>query len=244
MALTQVGQQVFEAAQRMVQAGQDALAAAAAETQQVCGLLRAACGVDLASVLLPPAILQLQKAHPELRIDAVVGDAQVDLISAQIDLAIRLGKPQDSSLIMRRIARTDEVIVASPTLAAALGPIDSPAELAHLPWVEHARIPFATAPLRCSDGRSQAIPVQHASLRSASTPLMRNLVRAGGGVMVMPQLLVQDELAQGDLVRLLPHWKRREITLYVVMPSRSASRRRAVFLEAILQAAATLDASA
>lgn len=241
MALTQVGEQVFEAAQRMVQAGQDALRAADAETQQVRGLLRVACGVDLASVLLPPVLIQLQQSHPELRVDAVVGDEVVDLIEARVDLAIRLGRPQDSSLILRRVCTTDEILVASPALATSLGPLDSPQDLGRVPWVEHARIPLNGAELQCSDGRRQPVPVHQTSLRSASTPLMRNLVRAGGGVMLMPQLLVQDELAQGSLVQLLPGWRRRQVELFVVMPSRSRSRRRAVFLEAVLEAAKALD---
>ncbi len=243
MALTAVGQEVNEAACRMLHAGEDALIAAESEMGTVGGLLVVACPVDLGPAVLLPAIRLLRAAHPGLRIEAIVGDELVDLISKRVDVAIRLGVPEDSGLFMRRLGRVDEVVLAQPHLAEDWRHAATPEDLVDAPWIVHTAVHGERMRFWNPDSDEvQQVHRKPPALALGSTDLMRVLAAEGHGFILIPELLARHDMKSGRLVRVLAPWIHRRVDLYAVMPSRTRSRRRAAFLDVVARVIGRLSA--
>lgn len=233
MALTQVGAQVLEAARRMVVASREAVSAAEDAAGQIRGVLRVTCPVGLARILLMPVIARLRAAHPQLRIDARIADSSVDLVREGIDVAVRLGTPSDSSHVMRRLHRMQEVIVATPALVASWAHATTPAELTDAPWIVHSLA--QPLPLRFSapDTDRQSVVACVPALVLTDSQMLIQCAVDGLGFAKIPAIMVADAIRTGQLVRVLPAWQGREVSLYTLEASRGAVPRRQVFIAAL-----------
>jgi DNA-binding transcriptional LysR family regulator len=79
---------------------------------------------------LMPALIAFGEAYPKIRLDVSFSDRAVNLLEEGFDAAIRLGRPDDSSYIARKLCRTRVVAVASPAYIERFGEPGHPAELA------------------------------------------------------------------------------------------------------------------
>src|SRR5262249_24895368 len=114
-----------------------------------------------------PVVASFLDAHPEIQIELVLNDRNLDLIEGGLDLALRIGPLSDSSLMVRRIGEVRRVAVASPDYLKRHGTPASPAEL-----VDHEVI-FGYA-------------------RSAGTEWRFGPTARGPVIRVAPRLLVND----------------------------------------------------
>lgn len=229
MALTQVGEEVHEAALRMALAAAEAGEAAEAERHEVRGELRIAFTLSLWPSLIRPALQRLRHAHPGLRIACTSGDERVDLVEERLDVAVRLGVPGISGNVRRLLAVDREIVVAAPDTPWRA---DDPADLAGARWIAHRHVQRATTEFqRGGERRAVRLGPPVASVDAAR--MLLDLVRDGAGLGIMPAHLVRADLAAGRLVRVLDGWHLRAVELYALMPSRRYNRRTAVFLEAL-----------
>ena len=130
-------------------------------------------------------------------------DRRVDLVDERIDFAIRLGQLADPQLVARRLCPMHYRLVAAPSwLAAHLRPTE-PAELARMATLVFP-LPGETAVWRFEwQGAMLAVDLEPA-LVASNTLFLRDAARAGLGVSVLPDWLVDEDLTAGDLVQLLP----------------------------------------
>ena len=233
MAITTVGEQVLGHARQMLASGQAALDLVDAHLGSVRGVLRVSMPVDLGVPVLAPAVEVLRARHPELRIEALVGDVPVDLVKDRVDVAIRIGVPVDSALIMRRLARTAEVFVASPELADQYGLHGDIEALEDAPRVAHVLLDDPQPTVRRPDDQTRRLVLRPAAVSVAGTDLMRRFIGSGIGFGAMPDLLVRDDIARGDLVRVVQPWFRRRVEVFALTPSRVTSPAAHAFLEVV-----------
>ena len=220
MAITDVGEQVYQHARHMLDAGQAALDAVDAHLGAVRGVLRVTMPVDLGGVVLPPVVATLRERHPALRIEALVGDTPLDIVRDRVDVAVRIGVPTDSGLVMRRLATTDEVFLAAPAFAARHGLGSDPRALQETPRVAHSLVDDPRPRLQSADGGEMLLALQPPVVSVGSSELVRRFVVDGNGTGVLPELFVRAELAAGTLVRVAAPWVRRRLDVYVLTPSR------------------------
>jgi DNA-binding transcriptional LysR family regulator len=160
-------------------------------------------------------------AYPKVRVEILSEDAQRDVLATRVDLAVRLGAPKTSSLILRRLAVLSEPIVAAPALADTLGQIARPRDLATAPWVRHSLVSTATLRFLGPGGaREDITPLVRAEADAGTTVL--SLLLGGAGAGVLPEHALREHLHAGRLVRLCPGWIWKRVTLYALMPSRPA----------------------
>jgi DNA-binding transcriptional LysR family regulator len=153
---------------------------------------------------------QFMERYPKIDLDMVVTDQALNLIEAEIDLAIRIGTLPDSQLIARQLALHRRVVCASPAYISHHGIPASPEDLAH-----HAAIRFSLAAddkwLLVHVGRSSQtnqISVQlNGRIRLDDTEALTALAIAGLGIALLPTWAVGPALREGKLVRLLPAWE-------------------------------------
>jgi DNA-binding transcriptional LysR family regulator len=183
------------------------------------GTLRLTAPFDYGVGVVVPAIAAFTERYPACKVDAVLSDQTLDIMSGNIELAIRVGWLGDSSLQARLIGSFRQLLVASPTMAQRLARLTRPEDIANLPFVantalrDHLRWNFLL-----NDTERQVIHV-HASIFLDATLAVREAVCHGAGLSVLPDFAIADELAAGRLIQVLPQWRLPSGGIHAVFPA-------------------------
>lgn len=204
------------------------------------GVLRVATPVTFGAREIAPRLGPFLESHPALRVELLMADRRVDLLDEGVDLAIRLGPLDDSSFVSRRLATAPRYLVAAPAYLDRCGVPATPADLS-----EHAivsgRAPGAEVwTLREDSGGETSIKLT-ARLVATSIEGVLAATIAGLGIAAASAFACRQELARGDLVRVLPTFSPGAIDVHAVMPSgRTPPAKARAFLDHV---GATLDAA-
>ena len=211
-ALTEAGATFREHATR-ISAEADAARDAVSPDGKVRGRLRVAMPLSFGPVHFAPVLAELASRHPELEIQASYSDRMVDLAAEGFDAAIRLGMLDDSSLVARRIASFGGRLVASPAYLQKHGTPRTPDDL-----LAHAAVNRINDewPLTHNGETIRVRP--HARFTADNGAALVPAVLAGLGVALLPDFLINDHIASGAMVALLPDYPMPEAGVYVVRP--------------------------
>jgi DNA-binding transcriptional LysR family regulator len=121
LSLTQAGQIYYEQATRILSDLEDANIAISQFEGSPHGTLSLSAPVTFGRLHVAPALSQFTSRFPELRVDLTVTDQVLDLVDAGVDVAVRIGVLQNSSLVARKLAPTRSVVCASPVILSATG---------------------------------------------------------------------------------------------------------------------------
>lgn len=232
LCLTDTGEDVLRAAQQFSETLHELSQQIAINHGEPSGTLRIASTHDLSVLFVAPVVARMLQKYPKVNIDIIAGDAQVDMLEAKIDIAVRLGRPKESSFIVRKLATFHEPIVAAPALAVEYQHVKHPSELASAPWVQHSLISAPHMRFTDLDGaHTEIIPWVRARGNTGLTVIQ--LLLSGAGVGAFPFYALREPLQDGRLVELCAGWAwKREVTLYALTPSRVALQSAArVFLQ-------------
>lgn len=212
----------------------DELGQAAAEPT---GTLRITAPNDYGTEVVVPVVTAFRARYPACRVELTLGDKTVDLVSGRMDLAIRVGWLADSSLQARKIASFQQFLVCLPSFAERLAAARDPEDLATLPFIAHMAL---RDPLlwQFSRGELEQRPVRlQASITIDTTPGVLAAVRVGGGLAVLPDYLVAEDLASRRLIQALPDWQLPSGGIYTVYPAaRFRPRKVSAFVEMLVSA--------
>jgi len=207
LTVTSVGQLFYERCQAVVAMGESARDVIHQAVSEPQGSLRVSCPITLAQFWLTPLLPEFMKAFPKVRLLLSVTNRRIDPVEEQVDVVLRVRRPpfDDSSLVVRRLGQTTDVLVASPSLLALdAGPVD-PDDLANWPTLS---IP--------GDGERQIWTLRSGTTvaevahqpRLATTDMfaLKRAALEGVGVALLPEIICGDELQDGKLKRVLPEW--------------------------------------
>ncbi len=204
MSLTQAGTSYLAAAReafnRLEVAGQEL----GRMRDEIRGELRISTPVSFGRRYIAPALPRFMKQHPNLSLDLMMTDDFVDLAEAGIDLAIRVGKLEDSALRARKLASNRRILVASPDYIARRG---SPKKLDELK--QHSCIVLTVnrdgEQWRFANPGEKDFSVKpKGMLRANNGDAVLEFAKAGSGIAFMSSVMVRDALEEKSLVRLLP----------------------------------------
>jgi DNA-binding transcriptional LysR family regulator len=154
-----------------------------------------------------PRLSALNGRHPELRIDLRLEDQMVSLVGEGVDVAVRAGvpPPQSTSFIAHLLAQFRRVAVATPGYLRRHGKPRSPGELSRRECLVQlgSQGPLTTWSFERGSELEQVQVQVRGALRVSAPIAVRELARAGLGVALLPEWLVQEDLKQQRLVRLL-----------------------------------------
>ena len=248
MALTGEGRIYLEHVTRGLDAIADGDGALCPVKKEPSGILRVSAPMTVTLTRLSASIPAFLARYPELKLDLHLDDRRVDIVREGFDLAIRgSDNLEDSSLIARKLATMPHVLCSAPSYFAARGKPKVPADLSGHELVRFSLSGHADSWEFRKGGRSERVAVA-ARYSVASSLAVRDALRAGFGVSLIPLPFVEDDIAEGRLVTVLDDWAKVETTLYAVYPSRQhvAAKLRA-FLDFLVDAFArcgTADATA
>ncbi|MGO8854796.1 MAG: LysR family transcriptional regulator [Steroidobacteraceae bacterium] len=196
------------------------------------GLLRVSAPISFGRVHLVPLAAQLIERYPRLEIELKLDDRLVDMTAEQIDIAVRIGQPHDSSAIMHKLADNRRILVAAPSYLDRHG---RPRSLSELHDHLALRYDDPTAPWRLEGPDATFVDVKpRCRLRANSGDAVADWALAGCGVMLKSRIDVVTELAAGRLEHILRDWQSAPAPIYALMPSkRHLPTKSRAFLDAV-----------
>ncbi|WP_337270423.1 LysR family transcriptional regulator [Oryzifoliimicrobium ureilyticus] len=234
LSLTAEGETFLPFAQAIVDNEQQGRALVRSETMGAAGLLRVSVPVALGLKIVPPLIPALLHEHPDLQIALDMNDRLPDLTASGTDLAIRIARLKDSSLIAQKLADNPRTLVASPDYLSRRGTPHSLEELSH-----HDCLPMAGAThwtFNSQDGETHfRVPSRFSSTSIAGC---HSVCLAGAGITLLSEWAVADDLLSGRLRRVvLDEAKPEQIAIWAVYPTtRNVLPKVRVFVTALRQA--------
>lgn len=158
-------------------------------------------------------------AHPEVSLDVNLSDRVVDLVDEGFDFAIRIARLPDSSLISREIASTRLVLCASPHYLERRGTPLKPSDLRAHDVIAYTLL--AMGDQWSFEGTGGAVTVKVVPrLRSNNGDTCIVAALNGAGIILQPAFLVEEHLAAGTLVEVLPRFRSIELGIFAVYPTR------------------------
>ena len=191
-----------------------------ARSRTVSGEVHLSAPTDLARTWLSGWLDDCLGRHPELRLVLHVSDALHDLNRDSVDIALRYGDLQDSSLIARRLTVSEQIACASPDYLARHGTPRHPRDLAHhncLTFYSNHRPRTIWTFMR--DGKTYEIRVE-GDRRADDSALVHQWAREGAGIIYKSRLDLMDDVQQGRLVPLFPAFRGPEVVLNALYPSK------------------------
>lgn len=230
---TEAGENFYEHAKRAVEEADEAEAKARGLGTALNGRLRISGAVTFMRLHVVPHLPKFLAMHPDLDIEVFMDDRNVDLVEAGIDIALRMGDLQDSSLTARKVGQSPRVVVASPEYFESHGEPNSPADLgAHQAVVYDLR--SGGTVWNFSQGPVQSAVTIKGRIRLTAAEGVREAVFAGMGLAVASEWMFAPELASGKVRRVLEDWDLPPIDLWAVFPSgRTASSKARTFADFI-----------
>jgi DNA-binding transcriptional LysR family regulator len=218
---TEAGQAYYEDCAAMLHAAHAAERRLGDLRDEPRGELRIAVPVGFASHLAP-ALAPLLRAHPLLSLRLFAEDRRIDLIGERIDLAIRIGSLSDSTLVARRLAEWQHLLVAAPAYAQAHGLPQSPEDLALHPMLILSVLSqpeFVDLHRRDEPARRVRVSGQ---IVGNSAEALKQMMLQGLGIMRLPGPDVAPLIAQGRAVRVLPEWSMAPMGVYALTVQRES----------------------
>ena len=183
------------------------------------GLLRLHCGSAFGMHQLAPAIPLFLERYPGVQLDITISDQPLAAVEEGVDLAIRIGPLDESSLVARRICNLERVICAAPAYLERCGTPRTPDELQQHNCLWITSLPVLRRwPFDTNDGIRVVHIDGNVVANNAETVLQ--LAIAGVGITRLTDVIVGDAIRRGELVPILADWNHVEpVPLYATYPS-------------------------
>lgn len=242
---TDAGQTFYERARRVIEQADEADFAARGSASNVCGPLRVSVAITFAQLHIFPRLKEFVDSHPELTLDLVLDDREIDLLEHGIDVALRVGELDDSGMTASKIGRCRRVVVGTPAYFANAGEPLSPAAL-----LEHQAVMYTPSGAERAwsfqrDGDAPVTVAVGGRVRVTAVEGVRSAVLAGIGVAVSPEWVFAPELTTGAVREVLLDWTLPAVDLWAVYPSgrmvSAKARAFVAFVKSALESPGTLQ---
>jgi DNA-binding transcriptional LysR family regulator len=222
LSVTEAGAAYYRHCVRILAEAEAAEQAAGALQREPRGTLRISAPDSFGWMHVAPAVPAFLKRYPELSVDIASSPAHVNLVDEGLDLAIRIGVPEDSALVVRKLAPSRLVVCAAPAYLKQRGRPREPGDLAKhnclctsiLPWGDEWRLAGKRGEVRVGEVRVAV----GGSFRSNNAETLRAAALDGIGIALLPTWAVAEPLRAGALRRVLDVWEPPASTIYAVYP--------------------------
>lgn len=217
MSLTPEGRDYLERCRRILADVTEAEAVLGDADSEPQGELRVTAPLQFGQRYVAAALTSFLRRYPRVTVDLLLLDRNVDLVEEGIDLALRIGRLADSSMVATRIGEVRRVVCASPTLLAATGRPQTPTDLASLPCIRQQNLPRSGAwPLRDA-GREIVVRVD-GRFRCNQIAAAITACAEGAGFAQFLSYQVREPVRDGRLEIVLPEFEPAPLPVSLVYP--------------------------
>lgn len=225
--LTEAGQLYYERCRRIVDEARIAHEELGQMLAQPSGVLRASLPVDFATVYMAPLVAEFSQRYPGIRFEFDLTPRRADLVTEPIDVAIRMGELPDSHLIARQLAQLSVQLYASERYLEVTGEPAHPDDL-----VQHERIGFPKSDPWILMRNADRVEVEVAGkFLVNSVGMCRRLATLNLGIVMLPEEIAAEDVAKGQLRRVLPEWTGTTIPVYAITETRLLPAKTQRFIE-------------
>lgn len=217
LKVTETGQTVLNAARLAIEQLHSTVQTVQEAHHQLAGKIRLTSTLDYSNCILTRQLADFSKQHPNIDMELIAGDEQYDLLSAQLDVSIRVGWLTDSSHKAVRIGQIKQKLVASPAYLAQYGVPATPADIAQHRWLTLTALSNVQWTFTHNRTKYMARPSGH--LRANATLVIHQWLLLGMGMSVLPDYQVQADIDAGRLIELLPDWHLPDGGVFAVYPA-------------------------
>jgi DNA-binding transcriptional LysR family regulator len=219
LSLTETGAVYLERCKRLLLDLEEATLAAGMSALDPSGSLRINAPLSFSINHLGRVLPKYAQRYPKVHLDVTLSDRVVDLVEEGFDLAIRISRIQDSTLVARKIAPARMLVCAAPAYLEIHGTPRTPKELEQHVCLGYSYMPNRNEWQFTRDGKVQAVRIK-GPLQANNGHLLREAALAGMGIVREPSFNVGDDIRTGTLVRLLPEYQTNDLAIHAVYPSR------------------------
>lgn len=222
LAATEQGQRFYTDAKAVLEQFDAAVGAVQGLNGQPSGTLRINAPVALGQFRINAMVQQFLAEHPAISIELVLNDRYIDLVEDGADLTFRLGGTLPPDAVARHLGTVSRFLVASPAYLERRGAPGCPDDLTAHEVIRFAWTAGNTVELtRGAENLQETVRVAVRSRFRVNNALaIREALLLGSGIAMCPAWLVDDLLASGALVRVLPAWSAPSQALHLLYPSR------------------------
>lgn len=199
--LSPAGEIFYQRVGSILEALHDAEHSIGARRSSVSGLLRVTMPPWVFSKYVMPKLIAFEEQYPDLKLDFLISDNFVNVVDDAQDVAIRVGKLNDSALLSRKVVNNYRILCVAPSYVAKYGMPNNLTELAQHYWV---CLPWQRQ-LKLKDD-NQTLVNFNAKTRFtiSNSDNMTQAAIAGHGIAIKSKLAISEELATGELIEVLP----------------------------------------
>jgi len=218
ISLTGPGEAALLRFRQMLAIGDELRGELATENPEPHGLLRVTASVSFGQIHLAAAVAAFVKRHPLTRVELLLVDRVVNLVEERVDIAVRISRAIDPSLIARPLGPCRSVLCAAPAYLAERGTPATADALAAHNCLTHHYVGKSVWHLQ-REGRKIAVAVG-GNISANEASLLLEAVRAGAGIAMLPMYQIAPLLRSGELVAVLPDHEVEMLGLHAVYASR------------------------
>lgn len=218
VTVTEAGQTFYTSAKALLDNFDAAESSVGDRQHSPRGLIRLSTSPVHGRLCITPLLPEFFRRYPDVQIQVSVSERHVDLIGEGIDLAVRHGRMQDSSMVAKKLSDSPLVVVASHAYIARHG---APRRIDDLD--AHRCVVFAQGAERrpwIFGSRNEPVAyTPRGAFMTGDAEHIRAAVLCGLGVAQVPSWVVAQEIATGEVEVLLPRFQRESLPTYLVHPA-------------------------
>ncbi|MGB0848172.1 MAG: LysR substrate-binding domain-containing protein [Thiolinea sp.] len=218
-ALTEAGEEYLQRCIPILEAVDDAETMARCHSRAPRGLMRITTSVDFGRLVLAPLLRDFMALYPDIRIDLVLSNYYLDMIAGGIDVAIRAGHFEDSSLVAKPLGGLPLCLIATADYLLQRGTPEHPEELEAHECLLYSPLENPRSWVFNEGGKTFRVAV-NGKFQCDNGEVILDMVMAGQGLALLPYWMVYEELQRGGLQLLLPEYAMPAGDLKMVYPER------------------------
>lgn len=218
MHLTEAGERFYLRCTRLLDDLEEAKQEVSNSAKELSGTLKIATPLSFGVAHLSPAIAAFMHLHPQIKVDLDMSDRRINLVEEGLDMAIRIGTLEDSTLMAKKLASVRHVVCASPDFLQQYGVPKTPADLTTLPALCYGNL---NQPDNWQywdkEGKAHSVKVP-IRMRATNGNALVEAATAGLGVLCEPSFIVHGAVERGVLKPVLTDYQWYSMNIYAVYP--------------------------
>lgn len=220
MSLTDVGHQVLADAQALLSLAEECEQRLTKDQTALSGHIRVFSTIDFGQSVISRLISSFIQAHPAVRVELGYSNRPLHMIEEGCDAGILAGALTDDRVIARPLGDITRFVVASPSLMKDHKKPRQPKDLCSLPWIGLSGSQFGgPRQIKLHSGAlTEVLEVEPVFVTEGGASI-REAVRMGLGIAVLPEWFIEEDLLSGRIARILPKWYATAWPAQIVYPA-------------------------
>ena len=215
--LTDAGNELFKRISPLMVELKNSLESISAENNEISQFIKITAPEDVATELLGKICHDFIEKNPKVEIGLNASNSVIDLVKESIDIAIRVGRVKDSSMIQKKIGNIERVLVMSPNLFNRYHP-KRLEDLAAIPFLAFDDSNLKSYKIRLTNGKEVRTMKVKPSFGSNNFFVLRSMALQDNGLALIPEFLAKNYIKEGKLVQVCPSWKAEGLPIQILLP--------------------------